>query len=142
MEKPGPESKPEVIKEWLWGEVRGASDKVCDRLVALWPFVVLPPNGVHPQWPVVEFAGFLDEELHLTYNTVVCQLGERKFCIRLCLSIEDGTLFIVERTVVEAIKLLSIEPPLPRETWRALREFVGRYLSITELKKLIPLESA
>lgn len=116
-------------------------EEVYTRLAVLWPFVVVQPNETHSQRPVVDFAGFKDTETQMTYNVVVCQLGEREFSIRLCVFIKDGPRFIAERTAVEAIKLLSVSPALPRESWRVLREFVGRYLPMAELRKLVASES-
>jgi len=122
-----------IRKEWLRELAPTIPDAVCDQLATLHPLEVIPKeDGVYVRRIASAAASFMDLDTSISYCVAVWPgIGsERK--LRLYVTLPAGPIFLMERSMQEALKFLHLQPPLPRYVTRAAEEYIRRYIPLPE----------
>lgn len=140
IDKPGANSTLDEKKAWLQAQVPGMPDGVYTQVAALWPAKISSPSEdkkfINRQ--VAIGSSTQDSKTRLRYSALIWNDGHPK--MRLYIDVPpNGQAFLIERTVVEAVQFLSVEPPLPMEIRREIREHLRRYLSPEKLQEVVTI---
>ncbi|HEY4523069.1 MAG TPA: hypothetical protein VJK73_01720 [Candidatus Paceibacterota bacterium] len=77
-------------------------------------------------------AGFKDPETHTSYCVAVWPGHKSERRLRFYVTLSTGEIFLVERSMKEAVLLLHLDPPLPQYVRREAERLIRRYIELPE----------
>ena len=122
-------------KAWLREQAPAMTDTICDQLTALQPVqLVAREEEVYVQriFGSDGAAGFKDPETHTSYCVAVWPGHKSERRLRFYVTLSTGEIFLVERSMKEAVLLLHLDPPLPQYVRREAERLIRRYIELPE----------